>query len=149
MRHIRRSIHEPRVELTPLIDVVFLLLTFFIYAMLVTVEIDILPMKLRAFRASEPAKPVPAAVVSIDLDGGLFLDREPVTIEDLAPKLKDLHARSPETILYLAVADGTASIDRAPVLQDVWDRLKDAGLEINLVGRRKDGANGVPAAADE
>ena len=32
MRALRRSEHDTRVEIMPLIDVVFLLLTFFIYA---------------------------------------------------------------------------------------------------------------------
>ena len=39
MRPVRRHDHTPRVEMMPLIDVVFLLLTFFIYAMVVMVEL--------------------------------------------------------------------------------------------------------------
>ena len=41
MRPLRRSEHETRVEMMPLIDVVFLLLTFFIYAMVLMVRAEV------------------------------------------------------------------------------------------------------------
>ncbi len=132
---IRRSVHEPRVEMTPLIDVVFLLLTFFIYAMLLMVSIELLPMRLRAFMSGQPAEPVPASVIALDLGGQLFLDREVVTIDDLLPRIEARRADEPALIVYLAIEDGAGDIDRAPMLQDIWDRLKDAGLELHLVGR--------------
>ncbi len=37
---IRRPQHEARVEIMPLIDVIFLLLTFFIYAMVLMVRAE-------------------------------------------------------------------------------------------------------------
>ena len=39
---LRRSDHSPRMELTPLIDVIFLLLTFFIYNLIVSVQAQVL-----------------------------------------------------------------------------------------------------------
>jgi len=42
---IRRSQHDVRIETMPLIDVVFLLLTFFIYAVAVMDRVDALPME--------------------------------------------------------------------------------------------------------
>ncbi len=137
---LRRTNHELRVEFTPLIDVIFLLLTFFIYSMILMVRAELLPMELREFRAAEPAKPQPATVISIDLDGLLYLDREPVELDLLLPRIEARREADPATVVYLAVADGTSTIDRAPLLQDIWDRLKNAGLEINLVGRPKEGA---------
>ena len=44
----------------------------------------------------------------------------------------------PETIVYLALADGAGTVDRAPVLQDVWNRLKDTGVSVNIVGKPKE-----------
>ena len=47
-----------------------------------------------------------------------------------------------QKVVYLAVAEGPSETDRAPVLQDVWDRLRPTGVTINLVGRPgSDGAN--------
>lgn len=138
MLRLRRTTPELRIEMTPMIDVIFLLLTFFIYAMVLMVRAELLPMKLRQFKAAEPARPQPAAVVSIDLQGGLFLDRDPVDLETLLPRLQARLLTDPETVLYLAVADGESTVDRAPLLQDIWDALKNANMEINLVGRPKD-----------
>jgi len=135
MSLIRRSVHEPRVEMTPLIDVVFLLLTFFIYAMVLMVSIELLPMRLRAFMSGQPAEPAPAAVIAIDLEGRLFIDREESTVDGLLPHIRARQETEPGLVVYLALEDGDGVIDRAPMLQDIWDRLKDAGLELHLVGR--------------
>lgn len=135
---LRRSATETRIEMTPMIDVIFLLLTFFIYAMIMMVRAELLPMSLRQFASARPATPQPAAVVSIDLEGGLHLDRESITLDQLRPRLEARRMSEPAIVLYLAVADGDSTVDRAPLLQDIWDVLKDAGMEINLVGRPKD-----------
>lgn len=135
MLRFRRHEHESRVEIMPLIDVIFLLLTFFIYAMVLMVRADLLPMELQAFAAGEPARPAPAATVSIRLDGSLYLDREPISLDELPERLVAAMASDPETRLYLALEDGEGSVDRGPLLTSVWDRLKDLGLDINFVGR--------------
>ena len=85
---IRRIAYDPRIEMTPMIDVVFLLLVFFIYSMILMVRADLLPMNLRAFQSGQPARPRPAAVVSIDLAGALFLDRQPATLAELRPRIE-------------------------------------------------------------
>ena len=46
---IRRTDHEARVEIMPLIDVIFLLLTFFIYAMVLMVRAALLPVEMHGF----------------------------------------------------------------------------------------------------
>ena len=46
MRSIRRHDLAPRVEMMPLIDVVFLLLTFFIYSFVMMVRAEVLPVVL-------------------------------------------------------------------------------------------------------
>jgi biopolymer transport protein ExbD len=135
MLRIRRRQEELRVELTPMIDVIFLLLTFFIYSMVLLVRVDLVPMDLRTFASGEAAKPVAAATISIDLDGGLFLDREAISIEELLPRIQAIREQDPATTLYLAIADGAGRIDRAPLLQDLWDRLKSEQIPISLVGR--------------
>ncbi|MGA1709243.1 MAG: hypothetical protein ACO4CI_11215, partial [Phycisphaerales bacterium] len=44
----------------------------------------------------------------------------------------------PATVVYLAIADGQGTVDRAPILQELWDRLRLAGIPINLVGKPAD-----------
>ena len=143
---IRRSNHEFRVELTPMIDVIFLLLVFFIYAMVLMVRVDLVPMELQSFQTGEPAEPAPAATISIDLDGNIFLDRTPVDLDELANSVKERTIIDPATVVYLAVAEGPSKTDRAPVLQDVWDRLRPTGVTINLVGRPRQGGPATQGA---
>ena len=55
MHPIRRTEHETRIEMMPMIDVIFLLLTFFIYAMALMIRAEMLPMEMsydssRAYR---------------------------------------------------------------------------------------------------
>ena len=142
MLKLRRNPGELRLEIVPLIDVIFLLLTFFIYAMVLMVRVDLLPVDLGALTSGAPATPTPAVSLTIRLDGSLYLDRQPIAIDDVEPRLKTIVAERPQTSLYLALEDGEGSIDRGPVLQQLWDRLSHAGLEIKFVGRPGDSPGG-------
>ncbi len=135
---LRRTADEPRIELIPLIDVMCFLLTFFFYSFAFMARIELVPMELRKVTSGERAGPKPAATVSIDLEGRIFFNREPVVLDDLRGKVMAAREAKPETIVYLALADGAGTVDRAPVLQDVWDRLKDTGVSVNIVGKPKE-----------
>jgi len=144
MLQLRRSQHEFRVEIMPLIDVIFLLLTFFIYAMVLMVRAEMLPMQMQQFASGQPATPVPAVTLSLDSAGGLFLDRRPIELEEVVPRLQQAVRDEPETVIYLA-ADERGETDRLPRFLELYDRLIYAGLDIKLVGRPSDdGASSLP-----
>ncbi len=140
MSTFRKSQLEPRIEITPMIDVIFLLLVFFIYAMVLMARVDLVPMELHSFETGQPAEPAPAATISIDLEGAVFLDRTPIDVENLAEAVRERMTQDPATVVYLAVAEGQGDVDRAPILQTVWDRLRPTGITINLVGRPSEAA---------
>lgn len=135
MRRLRRSRWEPRIELTPLIDIMVFLMTFFIYSLVLMVRVDIVPMELKSFSNSESATPAPAATVSIDLEGNIYFNRETVALEDVARRLIEERDKEPRTIFYLAVAEGRTDVDRAPLLQDILTRVHGVGVPVVLVGR--------------
>ncbi|MCE9620447.1 MAG: biopolymer transporter ExbD [Planctomycetes bacterium] len=135
MRRIRRDPPEARIELNPLIDLMTFLLTFFIYAVVMMVRVDLVPMDLKQFASGKPAKPAPAATISVLRSGQIFYNKEIIDIKDVAAKVSEAKAAEPRTVVYLAIEDGQGVTDRAPILQDLWDRLKDTGVNINLVGR--------------
>lgn len=126
---------HPRIELIPLIDVMTFLLTYFIYATATLMRVDLVPMQLRTFSSGVSATPAPAVTVSMDLEGRTFIDREPVAMTDLAARVKAKVDKDRKTVVYLAIADGQGKVDRAPMLQDLWDRLRGLGIQVNLVGR--------------
>ena len=109
---LRRPEHEMRIEIMPMIDVIFLLLTFFVYAMVLMIRAELLPVQMQEFASGQPAKPAPAVTISL----------RSVTRED------------PETIIYLA-AEEMGDIDRLPTFLSLYDRLAHADLDIKLVGR--------------
>lgn len=135
MRRLRRSPIHPRIELIPLIDVMTFLLTYFIYATATLMRVDIVPMQLRQFSSATSATPAPALTISMDLNGNTFMDREPIKVEDLTARVKAKLDADRKTVVYLAIADGAGTIDRAPLLQDLWDRLRTLNITVNLVGR--------------
>ncbi|MEY4770387.1 MAG: hypothetical protein RIQ40_1127, partial [Planctomycetota bacterium] len=132
MRRMRREPPEARIELNPLIDLMTFLLTFFIYAVVMMVRVDMVPMELKQFASGRPAKPLPAATISLDLNGAIYFNKDKVTIDEVAEKVKAAKQADPTTIVYLAVANGQGTMDRAPLMQDLWDRLKDLGVAVNL-----------------
>ncbi|MCP4833942.1 MAG: biopolymer transporter ExbD [Phycisphaera sp.] len=121
-----------------MIDVIFLLLTFFIYAMVLMDRIELVPLDLKPLEAGETvadATPPPARTLSLDGKGGIFLDREPVSIDEVIPLLQATIQEEPDTVLYLAVSDERGPTDRIPTLLELWNRLRLAEIPIKMVGR--------------
>ena len=63
MLRARRSAFRPSVEITPLIDVVFLLLTFFVFALILTVRMDATDIRLPEVRSGAETPPTSRPVV--------------------------------------------------------------------------------------
>lgn len=146
MRPLRRIDHETRVEMMPLIDVVFLLLTFFIYAMVLMVRAEVLPVPLESYVSGTPATPRPSISITIGVDGNMYVNRTIVSLENVAQAVLQELGENPEAAIYIVVEDGEAAIDRGPLLTGTWDTLRHEGLEIFLVGAPKveDVLDGTP-----
>lgn len=145
MFRIRRSIPEPRLELTPLIDVVFLLLTFFIFSMVLMVRADVLDIALPELTAGESADDRTRIVVGVRSDGSVRVDGDPVESGSLAARIVELRAANPDAALVIA-ADQES---RSGALLEVLDTLAAAGLtEFSIIGTPADrvpGTVGRPA----
>ena len=127
--------HEPRVEMTPLLDVIFLLLTFFIYSLVVTVRAQVLPVKLPALTTGETAADVKIAGITVDHKGDLFLNREPVSRVELETRLRELAAQADPPAFYLAVDAEPGQVDRGPILIDMIELLRKLKIEdLSIVG---------------
>lgn len=98
----------------PLLDVVFLLLTFFAFALLVMVRAEVLDVELPVIEAGRTAEQAGTpVVVTIANDGSLAIDREPVEDEQLVEQLQarrsENSAQSQEFTLLLEVDVGSPS----------------------------------------
>ena len=146
MRPLRRSEHETRVEMMPLIDVVFLLLTFFIYAMVLMVRAEVLPVPLESYVSGTLAEPRPSISVTIAVDGNIYVNKTIVDVDSVASAVAMELEDEPEAVIYVVVEDGVATVDRGPLLTGTWDKLRHKGLEIFLVGapKQEETTNGAP-----
>ncbi|MEZ6317804.1 MAG: biopolymer transporter ExbD [Phycisphaerales bacterium] len=132
MRRVRRSVPEVRLDLTPLIDVVFLLLTFFLFSMVLMVRADVLDVKLPEIGSGRPGERASAITVSIDKDGSVFVNGDPFTVDEVAAEVQRLRAESAEAPVLIAVDEG----GRAGRLIELADVLRGAGItEFSVIGR--------------
>jgi len=141
MRTIRRHDLSPRVEIMPLIDVIFLLLTFFIYSLITMVRAEVLPVQLQALTTGESAKPAAVVAVTIDSQGALYLNRSPIEKDVLTQRLGEIAVSEAKPKLFLALedvrgsVDGGVVIDRGPLLIELIERVRRAGIEdFSIVG---------------
>jgi biopolymer transport protein ExbD len=127
-----RSLHTkpPRVEMLPLIDVVFLLLVVFIYTMLSMAVHKGLPVALPISSQAQSAREKPSVVsITVRADGRVYLDKQLVPIEELTTILK-AHADHNDQTGVLLFADRQLPYQS---LFHVLDKIRQAGLSrINL-----------------
>ena len=121
---IRREFsRRPRIEMIPLIDVVFLLLVFFIYSMLSMTIHRGLPVNLpTASTASVDQETF--ITITLQRDGQLFLEDRAVDTRTLPSLLIKERKQNPDLQVYLR-ADREVSYHRAV---EVMDLVRSAGI---------------------
>jgi len=120
------GIKKPRIEMLPLIDVVFLLLVFFIYAMLSMAVHRSLPVSLPVSSAAEIHTEL-NLTITVNENGEIFLDSTEVSLDELQTvllekKQKETEAESVQVDLF---ADKTVSYQE---LYRVLDIIRTAGI---------------------
>jgi biopolymer transport protein ExbD len=138
MLRLRRAEPDMRIEMMPLIDVIFLILTFFVYAMVLMVRVDMLPVPLESYGSGESPEPDPAIAVTLRLDGTIFVGQDQTGPEGMLEAITSAQVDAPETVVYLVLEAGDGTTDRGPLLTAVWDQLHRAGIDIKLVGAATD-----------
>ena len=133
---LRRERKNARVEMLPLMDVVFLLLVFFIYAMLM---MSIYKETVITLPSSESAavKTSDILTLTVKADGSLFLDETALSLEELITILRqkevvaqqllsaDASQRQKELPSLQILADGSLAYQE---LYRVLDAVKAAGI---------------------
>ena len=128
MKLNNRTISAPRVEMLPLIDIVFLLLVFFIYAMLSMAvhrgqEVDLPQSGTAGLETNEAL-----GITIQDADNGLkiFVNEEPVALVELEQLLiQEKAASKKDNPVVQIFADESVSYQG---LFQVLDKVKQAGL---------------------
>jgi biopolymer transport protein ExbD len=112
-----------RIEMLPLIDIVFLLLVFFIYAMLSMAVHRGLPVELPLSSTAQIDKKLTLSV-SVEADEKIYVDKERVALEHLPEVLRSKAAliREPGVLIF---ADRSLQYQ---MIYNVLDKIRQAGL---------------------
>jgi biopolymer transport protein ExbD len=96
MKKCSRSAHESLTELniTPLLDLAFVLLVIFIITTIPPVEDKDLTLPKAAKHQKDP--PRKANYISFQADGSLYLNRDPVRLDELLGKLISMRTDDPD-----------------------------------------------------
>ncbi|WPJ95451.1 biopolymer transporter ExbD [Coraliomargarita algicola] len=99
---------DPEFELTPMIDVVFLLIAFFM-TLISFISAELVQLELpEAEQATIPEEPGERQYISVDAEGQLFLGATPITPEALTAQLTALKAEIPQIQVFLRADAHTA-----------------------------------------
>ncbi|MHB1155528.1 MAG: ExbD/TolR family protein [Phycisphaerales bacterium] len=123
----RRSTNEARLEMTPLLDVIFLLLTFFIYSQLLLSKTNVLPVSLPTVTTGAKAEKAEVIGITLDRHGALYLNEKPISMKELNDKLGGMTDHGKKKVL-VAVEDAPSNVDRVMQLISLTDLLRRSGF---------------------
>ncbi len=134
MRLLEEPDLPPRINILPMIDVIFAILVFFIVSILYLTRSEGLPVNLPRASTTEVQK-TQQITVSLDLDGKLSIDRQPAEMEQLKAEIEKL-IQTGETTTVVVNADKT--VEHGLVV-DVIDRLRQIPeVQLAIAAKRKE-----------
>ena len=119
-----RTRRKARIEIVPLIDIVFFLLATFVMVSLSMVKNQGLPIKLPAAASARALDRGETAVVSVTRDGEVVWDKKTYAPSELSPAFAALREARPDARV---VIQGDERAEYGKVLA-VLDRARQAGL---------------------
>ena len=90
-----------RIEIIPLIDIIFFLLATFVMVSMSMVKNQGIVVRLPSAVTSAPQDRKSTATISIAENGGIYLDKEVMTLESLRMKLQMLKNGNPELTVFI------------------------------------------------
>ncbi|MBF2048480.1 MAG: ExbD/TolR family protein [Leptolyngbya sp. IPPAS B-1204] len=125
----------PQINIVPMIDVIFAILTFFIMATLFLTRSEGLPVNLpNAETAMQQNTKQKRVTVTIDPQGQLFLDRQPIAAKDLKSGIQTAKGKQ-DKVLVIINAD--RQVDHGQVIE-VMDQVRTIeGAQLGIATKRK------------
>lgn len=123
MAFMRKRREDPKVELTPMVDVVFLLLIFFMIST-TFVETPGISIKLPESSSQMAEKPPEEIKIYLSRGGEIYFDKERIELEEFRSRLSGFGERA-RTMTFLLLADQEARHGRVVQLMDA---AREAGF---------------------
>ena len=119
----QRPIKRARIEIIPMIDVIFFLLVFFMVSSLAMTKINSMPVALPK-TSSSPEAIKQNVILTVKKDGSIFVNKAPVTIENLGQQLAyEMHDNPQDTV----VVNADKGVNYGIVVQ-IMDRARKIGV---------------------
>jgi biopolymer transport protein ExbD len=124
------KLHSPiphkrtRLEIIPLIDVMFFLLASFMMVSLTMTKQQTIKVNLPVAAASQPDFKPDMINLGVNAAGDLFFDKDPIALPALEQKLKQRYTQNPQTPVYIS---GDAATPYAAMIKAL-DAARRAGF---------------------
>jgi len=137
--------HKARIEIIPLIDIMFFLLASFMMVSLSQVHMKGMKVNLPLGQTGETQAKNEYISVSVDRDGHPYFDKEEMrSYEDLAARLKKVHDENPEAKVFIRGDSDTVHFNIIKVL----DVLRSVGFYKVAFEIKSEALKNMPSAAN-
>jgi biopolymer transport protein ExbD len=131
---------KARIEIIPLIDIMFFLLASFMMVSLSQVHMKGIKVNLPTGSSGQTQSKRDYISVSVDKDGHYFFDKEEITDSEMQQRLIKVHQSDPEAKVFLRGDRDTAHLNVAHLL----DMLRSAGFYKISFEVKSEALKGVP-----
>lgn len=123
MRVPRKEADKARIEIIPMIDVIFFLLVFFMLSTLSMTITRGLPVNLPK-AASSQREPRESFNITVTREGDIFLNKEPITLQEIGQRVQAGVEKDPEMLAVISADDQALH----GAIVDVMDTIRLAGV---------------------
>ncbi|PWU10751.1 MAG: biopolymer transporter ExbD [Verrucomicrobia bacterium] len=123
MRIRQRPIKRARIEIIPMIDVIFFLLVFFIVSSLAMTKINSMPVALPK-TSSSPEALKQNVILTVRKDGSIFVNKLPANLDNLGRQLAYEMHDNPQDVV---VVNADTGVSYGLVVQ-VMDKARNIGV---------------------
>ena len=93
--------HHARIEIIPLIDIMFFLLASFMMVSLSQVHMKGMKVNLPTGSSGEAQSKKDYVSLSVDKDGYYYFDKTKIALEEILPKLQQVYKTNPEAKIFV------------------------------------------------
>jgi biopolymer transport protein ExbD len=133
--------HKARIEIIPLIDIMFFLLASFMMVSLSQVHMKGFKVNLPTGQSGETQNKKDYISVSVDVDGNAYFDKKKMTYDELTQTLAQVHATSPDAKVFVR---GDRDTMHGNIIH-VLDILRSVGFYKIAFEIKSEALKGVPA----
>jgi len=126
MKIRQRPVKRARIEIIPMIDVIFFLLVFFMISSMAMTRINSLPVALPK-TSSSPQALKQNVILTVKKNGSMFINKTPVTLETLGNQLAYEMREKPQDIVVVNADEG---IEYGRVVQAMDQAKKNRRTQI-------------------